>query len=136
MKREDPFDGAWKLNADKSQFDPNHQPSSATMHWERTPEGYKMTAEGIMGGGAAVQETPATFILDGKDHAMPDAPGLTAIMSRPAPNVIKVESRNMGRIIGKGSYVVSEDGTTLTASVSSIDGQQRPFQTVLVWDRV
>lgn len=89
-----------------------------------------------MGSGAAVQETPATFILDGKEHAMPDALGLTAIMSRPGPNVIEVESRNSGRIIGKGSYVVSEDGTTLTASVSSIDAQQRPFQTVLVWDRL
>ena len=41
MKREDPFGGAWKLNGDKSQFDPNHRPSSATMHWERTPERYK-----------------------------------------------------------------------------------------------
>jgi hypothetical protein len=133
MKREDPFGGAWKLNADKSQFDPNHRPSSATMHWERTPEGYKMTAEGIMGNGAVVQETPATFILDGKDHPMLDAPGFTAIMSRPAPNAIEVESRNVGGIIGKASYFVSGDGTTLTARVSGIDGQQRHFQTVLVW---
>lgn len=63
-------------------------------------------------------------------------PGLTAITSRPAPNTIEVESKNLGEIVGKASYVVSSDGKTLTASVSGIDAQQRSFHTVLVWDRL
>jgi hypothetical protein len=32
-------------------------------------------------------------------------------------------------------YTVSADGSTLTATVRGIDAQQRPFQTVVVWDR-
>ena len=136
MNREDPFKGDWRVNPKKSNIDPIHCPSGATMHWERTAEGYKMTAEKALSDGRVVQERPATFILDGKDHAVPDVPGFTAVMSRPEPNTIKVESKNAGVFVGNASYVVSADGATLTASVSSVDAQQRPFQTVLVWDRL
>ncbi len=136
MNREDPFSGDWKLSPEKSQFDPNHRPSNGTMHWEQTSEGYRMTAEKVLGDGRVVEERPTNFILDGKEHATPDLPGWSATMSRLAPNTIEVESKNVGRRVGKASYVVSIDGATMTASVSSVDVQQRPFQTVLVWDRL
>jgi len=62
--------------------------------------------------------------------------GFTAAVYRPSPNVLEVESKSVGGMVGKASYVVSEDGDTLTSSVSSIDAQQRPFQVVLVWERL
>ena len=67
MNKEDPFDGTWKLNPEKSHFDPNHRPSNATMRWECTSDGYTMTAEGIAGDGSVVREKPATFVPDGKE---------------------------------------------------------------------
>ena len=136
MNREDPFDGAWKLNPEKSNFDPNHRTSSATMRWECTSDGYTMTAEGIAGDGSVAREKPATFVPDGKDHEIPGVPGFTAAVSRLSPNVLEVESKNVGGIVGKASYVVSEDGETLTTSVSSIDARQHPFKTMLVWERL
>jgi hypothetical protein len=135
MNRNDPFAGNWKLNPEKSHFDPNHRPSSGIMSWERTSEGYSMRAEGTTSEGKLVQERPQTFILDGKDHPVPGAPGLAAIMSRPDPNTIHMEAKKAGGVVGKGSYVVSGDGATLTATVSGTDAQQRPFQTVVIWDR-
>jgi len=135
MNKKDPFDGTWKLNPEKSHFDPNHRPSNATMRWACTSDGYTMTAEGIAGDGSVVREKPAIFVSDGKDHEVPGVSGFTAAVSRPSPNVLEVESKNVGGIVGKASYVVSEDGETLTTSVSSIDAQQRPFQVVLVWER-
>jgi hypothetical protein len=134
MNREDPFSGAWRLNPEKSHFDPNHRVSSGTMRWERTADGYVMKAEGIHDG-HLVQERPATFVLDGKEHAVSGQPGIMAAASSLAPNVIEVEGRKAGRVVGKGSYVVSEDGTTLTATMAGTDVQQRSFQTVVVWDR-
>jgi len=135
MSGEDVFSGAWKLNVEKSQFDQNHRPASATMRWDPIPDGYRMVAEGTTGDGEPVQERPATFILDGQDHPTQNAPGCSAAMSRPVSNTIEVESKNAGRVVGKARYVVSGDGTTLTASVSGIDAKQRSFQVVLVWDR-
>ena len=135
MNREDPFSGNWRLNPEKSNFDPNHRPASATMSWERTPQGYSMKAEGTTSDGQVVQERPTSFILDGQDHVLPDVPRASAIMRRPDAKTIHVESRNGNRVIGKAEYVVSDDGATMTAAVSGIDAQQRPFETVLVWDR-
>lgn len=134
MSGEDFFTGSWKLNPEKSHVDANHQVSGGTMRWERTADGYLMKAEGCHGG-QAVQERPATFVLDGEEHAIPGQPGTTALASSPAPRIIQVEARNAGRIVGKGSYIVSEDGTTLTATMAGTDAQQRTFQTVVVWDR-
>jgi len=51
MNKADPFDGTWKLDPEKSQFDHNHRPSNATMRWECTADGYTMTAEGVAGDG-------------------------------------------------------------------------------------
>ena len=82
-----------------------------------------------------VQERPATFVLDGKDHAVPGQPGTAVLAASPAPNIIHVEAKNAGRVVGKGSYIVSEDGTTLTTTMAGTDAQQRSFQTVVVWDR-
>ena len=67
MNKEDPFDGTWQLNPEKSHFDPNHRPSNATMRWECTSDGYTMTAEGIAGDGSIVREKPSTFVPDGKE---------------------------------------------------------------------
>src|SRR5215475_2374536 len=127
MNREDPFSGKWELNPGKSQFEANQRSSGATMRWERTLEGYKMTAKGTVGDGTIVREG-TIFILDGKDHPVPGAPGCTAIMSRSTTSSIDVESKNADGSVGRARYVVSEDETTLTASVSGIDAQRRPFQ--------
>jgi len=134
MNREDLFGGSWKLNPKKSHFDPKHRVSAGTMRWDRTAGGYLMKAEGTHNG-QVVEETPATFVLDGKEHAVPGQPSITAVASSPTPNVIQVEAKNAGRVVGKGSYVVSEDGTTLTATMAGTDAQQRTFETVVVWDR-
>src|SRR5215472_9517898 len=45
---QDALIGTWKLNPDKSEFDPNHRPLAGTMVLEMTPEGhYALTAEGV-----------------------------------------------------------------------------------------
>jgi hypothetical protein len=131
---QDPFSGTWKMNAEKSTFDVNHRPSEATMRFERQPDGYLMLAEG-MSDGKPVQERPQHFILDGKERPVPDLPQITVISTCPDPNTIHSVAKTGGQTVGEGTYVVSEDGGTLTASVRGIDAQQRPFQITLVWDR-
>jgi hypothetical protein len=135
MNREDSFSGTWKLNPEKSRFDPNHRPMSATMYWERTAEGYSMKAEGINSEGQACQERPQRLIVDGHEHPVPDAPGVTAVVSFSDSNTIQAQGKSAGRVVGNASYVVSEDGDALTATVSGVDAQKRPFHTTLVWDR-
>jgi hypothetical protein len=86
---QDPFVGKWKLNVEKSEFDTNHWPKAGTMVVERDAEGYYLQkAEGISEKGEKVAERPMRFILDGKEHPVPEFPGLTYIASQPEPNTV------------------------------------------------
>ena len=132
--QQDPFIGTWKLNPRKSNFDPNHRPSDGTLRFERESGGYVMRAEGVCDG-KRVEENPQTFLLDGAPHAVPGAPEVTVISTLSEPHTIRTEARSGNRIVGEGTYSVSSDGATLTATVRGTDAQQRAFQTTVVWDR-
>ena len=134
---DDPFVGTWKLNPGKSLFDPNHRPTEATMQWQLQPDGtYLMTATGTSAKGERVSERPQHLIPDGRPYPVPDFPGLVAITTRPAPNTLRGEAkREDGTVAGEGTYVVSADGRSLTATTAGFDTQLRRFETQTVWDR-
>jgi hypothetical protein len=131
------FVGTWKLNVEKSEFDANHHPTAATMVFELDAQGhYLLRAEGRNAKDEKVQERPTTFILDGKEHLVPDFPGLKAVAMRPEPNTIDCEVRREdGSVVGGGTYVVSADGKSLTATNFGWDSQLRQFKQRSVWDR-
>jgi len=133
----DPFVGTWKLNPQKSQFDPNHRPGAGAMVFSLAPEGhYLLTAEGVSANGEKVMERPSRIIPDGQPHPVPDFHGLTAVASRPDPSTINAEVRREdGSVVGGGSYVVSQDGKSLVATTFGYDTQLRQFKQHTVWDR-
>lgn len=132
-----PLIGTWKLNPGRSEFDLNHRPSAGTMILELTPEGhYALTAEGVTESGEECTERPTKFIPDGKEHPVPDFPGLVSVVTRPDPNTLIAEVRREdGSVVGGGTYVVSPDGRSLTATNFGYDTQLRQFQQKTVWDR-
>lgn len=134
---QEPFVGTWKLNPERSQFDANHRPTSGTMVFELDTQGqYHMTAEGTNEQGQKVAERPQTLVPDGKGYPVPDFPGLVAVTTRPEPNTIQAEVRREdGSVVGEGSYVVSADGKSLTATTAGFDTQLRRFEMRTVWDR-
>ena len=134
---QDQLTGTWKLNPGKSEFDPNHRPSAGTMILELTPEGhYALTAEGVTENGEKCRERPTKLIPDGKEHPVPDFPGLASIVTRPDPNTLIAEVRREdGFVVGGCTYAVSPDGSSLTAINFGFDTQLRQFRQKTVWDR-
>jgi hypothetical protein len=133
----DQFVGTWKLNPERCEFDPNHRPTSGTLVFERDERGhYLMKAEGTNAKGQSVAERPQTFIPDGKPYPVPNFPGLSARTTQPNPHVLRAEvNREDGSIAGEGTYVVSPDGTSMTATAAGFDTQLRRFETRTVWER-
>lgn len=129
--------GTWKLNAEQSEFDPNHRPAAAIIVFELDSGGYYvMKASGIDQNGKRVVERPIKFIPDGKEHPVPDLPGLKAVCTQAGPRTIQTQiTREDGSIVGGGSYVVSADGKSLTATVFGYDSQLRQFKQRMVLDR-
>ena len=132
---QDPFVGTWTLNLGQSELDPSYVARAGTVAFERDSEsGYLMKAEGVTQAGERVAERPQRFILDGQEHAVPEAPGVTAVATRPDPNTLAAEARMNGAIVGQARYTVSPDGQTLTA-IATGTGTKGAFQTRAVFDR-
>ena len=133
---QDPFVGTWKLNPENSAFDANHRPTAATMVFELEGDYLIMQAQGTDGRGQPVSERPQKFLTDGQAHPLPGLPGLVAVATRPDSNTLLAEARREdGSVVGAGSYVVSKDGGTLTATTSGMDSQLRTFTMRTAWDR-
>jgi len=131
----DPFVGSWTLNLEKSELDPSYVARAGTVAFERDSEsGYLMKAEGVTQAGERVAERPQRFILDGQEHPVPEAPGVTAVATRPDANTLAAEARMNGTIVGQARYEVSPDGRTLTATATGT-GTKGPFRTRAVFDR-
>jgi hypothetical protein len=133
----DPFVGTWTLNPTRSAFDPNHRPSEATMTWELEPDGtYLLRAAGLDAKGKRCEEKPQRLRPDGTAYPIDGLPGLTSVTTRPDASTIRAEAkREDGSIAGEGTYVVAEDGRTMTATAKGFDSQLRPFTQQTVWDR-
>ena len=133
----DPFVGTWKLNVEKSVFDPNHRPRAATMVVELDSEGYyTQTAEGINEKGEKCTERPMRFIPDGKEYPIPEFPGLKCVAVRPDPNSMTTEARREdGSVVGGGTTVVSPDGKSKTVTNFGYDSQLRQFKQTTVWEQ-
>jgi len=133
----DPLVGTWKLNAEKSEFDKNHQPRGGTMIFELNAAGhYLMKAEGITQNGEKVIERPLEFILDGNSHPLAGTPGLSFVATRADADTITGEVRRQdGSVVGGGTYRVSSGGKLLAASTFGWDAQLREFKQHSVWER-
>jgi hypothetical protein len=132
----DPFVGTWKLNPGKSQFDPSHRPSAATMRWQLEPDGaYLLQAEGLDEKGEPRAEEPQKLFPDGQPYPVAHLPGLSCIASRSDRNVLHAQVKRKDSIAGEGRYVIAEDGKSMTATTAGFDSQLRRFEMQTNWDR-
>ena len=132
-----PFVGNWSLNTAKSAFDANHRPRAGKMRIALEPDGaVLMTAEGVNEKGEPCAERPTRLHADGRDYPVPDFAGLVVKTVLPDARTLRTECRREdGSLVGAGTFVVSEDGGSLTATTSGWDTQFREFKQTTVWDR-
>jgi hypothetical protein len=125
--------GTWTANLHKSQRDANHQFSEATMQFEVSARQVTLVYSGINQAGRRESAT-TIFEVDGREHPAPGAPDIMTI-ARWRDRVLETVATRNGVEIGRGSYEPSEDGMTLTATVTGTDARGRRFAQVIVFDR-
>lgn len=129
-----PFAGTCVANIEKSKRHPNHQFPSATMQFVVIGNTVTLTYGGVNAGG---QQESGTVVLqaDGKDHPVPEDPGVTVLTRWVGPRVLHSIVKSAGAQVGEQTYKVSADGKTLTAKVSGVDASGARFDQVIVFDR-
>lgn len=140
---DDLFEGTWKARNDKSSWDPKYTPEQACMRFEATDSGYLLVAYGIKDGQACA-ERPTTITPDGRRRPIVDMngrpipgvpPGAVAFGIRPDSLTLEAGAEADGKVLGKGTYRVSDDGKTLTVTTEGM-GLKGPFKTVAVFEKV
>ena len=130
-----PFLGNWIANVEKSHRHANHQFQSATLTFDISGEVVSISHAGVNMSGKA--ESGRTVLhADGVEHTVsPHAPGVVAVTRWVGTSVLAMEASKDGRSVGRATYAISDDGNTLTATVSGIDAAGKAFDQVIVFDR-
>ena len=139
----DLFEGTWRAMNDKSSWDPAYTPEQACMRFETTDTGdlpWRTESRTVR---------PAPNVPP-QSHRTDDAGRLSiweAVRfrvfhpvpwrseSQPDSRTLEAGAEVDGKVLGKGTYKVSEDGRTLTVTAEGI-GLKGPFKTVAIFERV
>lgn len=129
------FAGTWIANIEKSRRHANHQFHSATLSFVISGDEVTLTHAGVNASGK--QESGKTVLrADGHEHEVsPLAPGVVAATRWRGAHVLETVARKDGQVVGEGTYEVSNDGKTLTATIAGTDGAGARFEQVVVFDR-
>jgi hypothetical protein len=130
-----PFTGTWVANIAKSRRHHNHQFESATLRFAVAGDAISLTQSGVNMSGKHETST-LTLRADGQEHAVsPQAPGVVVVTRWLHSHAFETVGKRGADVLGRGTYVVTPDGKTLTASVSGIDASGAGFEQVIVFDR-
>jgi hypothetical protein len=127
--------GTWKLNVEKSKYNPGPAPQSGTMKVEAAGEGEKTTAEGVNAAGTATK-TEYTAQYDGKDYPITGSQTAdTVALKRIDARTIERTDKKGDKVVGTSRRVISEDGKTMTNTIKGTNAQGQATDNVTVWEK-
>ena len=128
--------GKWKLNVEKSKFNPGPPPKSFTTTFEPAGQGVKVTMQGIGGDGKAV-ESGYTAAYDGKDVPLKgSAVADTTSVRRIDANTTERVDKKAGKVVQTLVRTVAKDGKTMTVTVKGVDAKGQKVDHVAVFDKI
>ncbi len=127
--------GTWKLNTAKSKYSPGPGPKSLTLKFEATPEGIKLSSQGVSAEG---QPTAGGYTskFDGKEVTMAGNPNAdTSLPKKIDDNNYENTWKKAGKVTITTKAVVSADGKTLTITQSGTDSQGKAVSSTAVFEK-
>ena len=133
----DNFTGTWKLNLEKSHYDPGPPPRSLTSRVDIMGEMANFTFDGYDSTGKAIEPSELAIKLDGKDYPIADDPTRdTVAMKRIDDYTIETTNKKGGKITTVVRTVYSKDGKSRTQTTTGTNAQGQKVNDVAVFDRL
>jgi hypothetical protein len=132
---EDPNNGTWKMNAEKSKYSPGPAPKSSTVtiKIENGTETYSAEGEDASGKPMSASFTAKT---DGTDTPVTGNPyGDTISVKHPSPNHLTAVIKKGGKVTMTVHVVVSADGKTRTATYIGKNADGKAVHDVVLYDK-
>jgi len=127
--------GTWKLNTAKSKFSPGPAPQSMTLKFESTPDGIKLTSQGVNAEG---QPTAGGYTakFDGKEVPVTGNPNAdTGAPRKIDDNNYENTWKKGGKVTITSKAVVSPDGKTLTMTQSGTNAEGKAVSSTVVYEK-
>lgn len=132
-----PLVGTWKLNLEKSKYEPGPAPKSLTRTVEAQGDGVKYTFEGVAADGTTLSYG-FTVQFDGKDNpisgSMPTGADTISAKRTDASHYVAILKKG-GKVIGTAKVSVSKDGKTTTVDATGTTPTGVKTHDVQVYDK-
>jgi hypothetical protein len=127
--------GTWRLNVEKSKFNPGPGPKSQTLTWKPSGTGFSFTVDTINAQGQTTQ-SQANGAFDGNPYAFKTATfsGMRTTKWADAFTVEEIDTVD-GKVRNSRTGVVSKDGKILTVTGKGLNAQGQPTNNVTVYEK-
>ena len=127
--------GTWKLNLQRSQYIPGPAPRSMTLNIAQDGEVVKDTVQ-IVHAAGNVSTGVVMHIYDGQPHPATISRDYDAtVLTQVDRNTLIFNRLKAGKLVQLGTFVISEDGKTLTITTTGIDGNGQSVKNIAVFDK-
>jgi hypothetical protein len=137
LAQDNPLVGTWKLNVEKSKFDPGPGPKSLTRTVVANGDGVKYSFEGVSADGKPIAYGFAVT-FDGKDNpvtgSMPTGAD-TISAKRTGSHSFEATLKKGGKVIGTSKVEVSKDGKVTTVESKGTNPAGKPEHDKQVFDK-
>ena len=131
----DPRVGTWKLNLQKSKYNPGPPPKSQTLTIEPSGQSEKVTSE-VTGPDGARMTIVYTAAYDGKDHPITGSNVAdTVSLKRVDARTSERTDKKAGKVVQTFTRVVSADGKTMTVTIKGTNAEGQPMNNVVVFEK-
>ena len=131
----DPSIGAWKLNLDKSKFNPGPPPKSQTVTFSQDGEFIATKSEVVNAKGEQF-ESSSRWKKDGQDYPITGSKTLdTMAAKRINDHTTDFTYKKAGKVVSTARLVVSKDGKTATATSKGTSTEGKKYNNRGVYDK-
>jgi hypothetical protein len=128
----DPIVGTWTLNVAKSKFNPGPAPTAGTRVYTESAGLYTLEQK-LTGADGKVASLRAQY-RDGQEVKDPEGPA-SSVAKKVNANTWDFEVKMDGKVVGHVHRVVSHHGKVLTVHNTGQQGDRRPADDTMVFDK-
>ena len=129
-----PFVGTWKLNIEKSKYEPGPAPKEQTRVWDASG---KVDVQGIDASGKP-RQYGYVVTFDSKGSAttgsVPSG-GDTAVFKQIDHNTIEANFTKEGKHVETAKFVLAKDGKSMILTAKGVLPNGTAFNTVALWEK-
>ena len=133
----DNFTGTWKMNLDKSQYNPGPPLRSLTSRVDVMGDMVNFTFDGYDATGKSITPGELLIKLDGKDYPIAEDPARDTVAMKKIDDYTTEETNKKdGKVTTIVRTVYSKDGKSRTATTTGTNAQGQKVNNVVFFDRL